>query len=154
MSIHSSNLGRHDGARGQASAFRRSLVLVAVTVAVGLGTGFATGSLVKGAAHRPQTQLSKDLTRTESIPIVPLLRTVATLPVLRSRPKRHTASPASTPEGSVKVLSPSVASPASTASAPPAAAAPSAPRASSAPKPAAPSHSEGGVVHHESGGGA
>jgi hypothetical protein len=164
MSAHSQELSERKGPEERAGGSRRLLALLAAVVAVGLGAGFAIGSLVKGGggAHRSPAGLTPGVsTAGEPIPVVPALRAVAVPPSLRSKPKPHPKVASSTTGSSMSsapssaVTSAPASTPAATPSSSPAPSEPSTPApASSAPKQTAPSHSGGGEVHHESGGGA
>lgn len=161
MNAHSSELRGRAKPRGPAAGLRRSLVLFAVVVAAGLGAGFAIGSAVKGGGHArssPRVPAPGISAAGESIPVVPALHAIDTLPSLRSRPRSRPAVASGKTGSSAPSASPAAvtSAPASSSSPAPSISSTSSPPivASPAPKQTAPSHSGGGEVHHESGGGA
>lgn len=165
MSAGLGEIGVPRGVGRLASDRRRSVALLAVLAAAGLGAGFAVGLLFKGGAHNqrvPSVPAVHSGVRSETIPAVPALRTAAALPALRTRPKTHRASSGtaggSHAAGSGAAGSTSAASAPSVVNSQPASGASSTPSVSptstTAPKQSAPPHREGGEVHHESGGGA
>jgi hypothetical protein len=162
MSVQSSELGgRERSNKRRVVDSRRSLALLAVVVAAGLGVGLAVGSLVKSGGQRsrsPSTTAAGVSAQGKAILAVPTLRAIATAPALRSRSKRRSASE-STGESSVQgtatgTIAPSTPSTSSVSSSSPPVSPPTPRLTSPNHGQYAPSHVEGGEVHHESGGGA
>jgi hypothetical protein len=161
MSVQSGELdGRERQGKGRVVDSRRSLALLAVVVAAGLGAGLAIGSLVKGDGQRdrsPSATAAGVSAQGKAILAVPTLHAIATAPALRSKPKRRSTSENTGGQSSVQgaatgTIAPSTPSTSSVSSSSPALSPPR-PRLTS-PSPSAPSHGEGSEVHHESGGGA
>jgi hypothetical protein len=158
MSAHPGELSPREKPKGRVAGLRRSLAVLAVVVAAGLGAGFAIGSLLKGSGsgHRsPPARAPGVSTARESIPVVPVLHAIVTLPSLRGRLRSSPAVASGTTGSSAPSASPSAVTSAPASNSTPApSVSPTPSSASPASKQTAPSHRGGGEVHHESGGGA
>jgi hypothetical protein len=173
MNVRSDSSGRlpaDKGSSGLALGSRRSLALLGAIVVTGLGIGLLSGLLLKaGKQGNPAPLSSTAASRSgEPIPAVPALQTIGTLPALRVEPRRHTSpnssatanssSSSGASAGSPSGSSPSsVTTPATHPTLIPNSSGPTVSSQPASPSPSpkqAPSHSESGEVHHESGGGA
>ncbi|HWY89833.1 MAG TPA: hypothetical protein VNY31_04110 [Solirubrobacteraceae bacterium] len=168
MNAHPGELAGRERLDRRAVLSPRWLTLLVVVGVAALGAGFAIGSTAKGGGRGRRSPPALDKGGSGpggSIPTVPGLRTTAGLPSLRSRSKARPAASSASTGGSAGATSSSTAASgtgtsATAGSSTPAPSVPStessasSSEGSAAPKRSAPSHSEGGVVHHESGGGA
>jgi hypothetical protein len=157
MNAHSGELGGRESRKRGVVPSGRWLALVAVVVAAGLGAGFATGSLIKGGgnAHRPTSALAPGASNHSTpAPVVLTVRASGALPSLRRRPKPPPASPSVAAASAPRAVPSSATSSAPASTSTPSPSVSPSSSTSAAPKQTAPTHSGGGEVHHESGGGA